>query len=59
VLVHSYDIEVTTDRDKICIKEIIPDLIKILDYSKSLKKVRVRHVRVSQGVVGDIPVMNI
>ena len=31
----SYDFEFTKDRDKICIKEMLSDLIKIRDHSKS------------------------
>ena len=37
-VVLSYDFEVTKDRDKICIKEMLPDLIKIRDHSKSMIK---------------------
>jgi hypothetical protein len=47
-MVLSYDFEVTKDRDKICIKEILPDSIKIRDHSKSMMDVGVRHVRGSQ-----------
>ena len=49
-MVLSYDFEVTKDRDKICIKEILQDSIKIRDHSRSMMDVRVRHVRGSQDV---------